>query len=133
MVKVLKHLPGTVQDTIYAVSGALVTGFALRGFLVPNNGLDGGVTGISLLIHELYNVNIAWVIVLMNIPFIVAGALHVNYSFAIKTFACIILLGLCLAFVHYPVITHDKMLVAVFGGFFFGRRNRPGYARRLLA
>jgi uncharacterized membrane-anchored protein YitT (DUF2179 family) len=118
--KLLTHLPGSTQDILYSTAGTLVSGFALKSFLVPNNFLDGGVTGVSLLIHELYHVNIAWVIVLMNIPFILAGAYHVNRKFAYKTLACVIGLGLCLAFIHYPVITSDKLLVSLFGGFFLG-------------
>ncbi|MCD6011362.1 MAG: YitT family protein [Flavipsychrobacter sp.] len=120
MVSALKHLPETVQDIVYSIIGTLITGFALKGFLVPNGALDGGVTGISLLLHELYHWNIAWVIVLINIPFIIAGAFHVNYKFALKTFSCVVALGLCLTFIDYPVITHDKILVSLFGGFFLG-------------
>ncbi len=123
MTKLIKQLPHSVQDTIYAVTGTLITGFALKGLLIPNDFLDGGVTGISLLLHELYHVNIAWVIVALNIPLILAGAYHVNKRFALKTLACVVGLGLCLAFIHYPVITtekYDKILVALFGGFFLG-------------
>ncbi len=118
--KLLSHLPGGTQDILYTTAGTLVSGFALKSFLVPNDFLDGGVTGISLLIHDPYHVNIAWVIVLMNIPFIIAGAYHVNRKFAIKTMACVVGLGICLAFIPYPVVTSDKLLVSLFGGFFLG-------------
>lgn len=120
MIKLLKHFPSVVQDIIYSVAGTLVAGFALKSFLIPNTLLDGGITGISLLLHQLYHVNIAWVIVVLNIPFIIAGAYHVSRKFALKTMACIIGLGLCLAFIHYPIITNDKLLVCIFGGFFLG-------------
>ncbi len=120
MVSALKHLPESVQDIIYSIAGTLITAFALKGFLIPNGALDGGVTGISLLLHELYHWNIAWVIMLINIPFIIAGAIQVNIRFALKTLSCVIALGLCLAFINYPVITHDKILVSLFGGFFLG-------------
>jgi uncharacterized membrane-anchored protein YitT (DUF2179 family) len=118
--KFLRHFSATVQDIIYSVAGTLVCGFALKSFLVPNELLDGGVTGVSLLIHELYNINIAWVIIAINIPFIIAGAFQVNRKFALKTFACIIGLGACLLFIHFPVITSDKLLACLFGGFFLG-------------
>lgn len=126
MIRVLKHLPETIQDIIYAVLGTLITGFALKGFLVPNNALDGGVTGISLLLHEIYHVSVAWVIVVINIPFIIAGWLHINSRFALKTLACVVALGLCLAFIPYPVIFQGaqngdhRVMVAIFGGFFLG-------------
>src|ERR1700723_4405824 len=85
-----------IQDTAYILSGILICGFALKGFLVPNNFFDGGVTGISLLIHELYKIPIAYVIIPANIPFIIMGIFQVNSRFAWKTFAAIIGVGICL-------------------------------------
>ena len=114
------QLPHWLRDTLYVLTGILFSGFALKGFLVPNNFFDGGVTGMSLLIHELYNVNIAYVIILANIPFIIMGAFQVNKLFALKTFIAVIGLGLCLLFIPYPQITSDKLLVSIFGGVFMG-------------
>ncbi len=110
----------SVKDVIYVLAGILFCGFALKGFLVPNQFFDGGVTGISLLIHEIYHVNIAYVIIIANIPFIILGAYQVNKKFAFKMLASIILLGICLLFVPFPVITSDKLLVSIFGGVFMG-------------
>jgi uncharacterized membrane-anchored protein YitT (DUF2179 family) len=107
-------------DTVYTLAGILFCGFALKSFLVPNAFFDGGVTGISLLIHELYHVNIAYVIIIANIPFIIMGSFQVNKSFAVKTFLAIIGLALCLHFIPYPEITSDKLLVSIFGGVFMG-------------
>ncbi|MET3979604.1 uncharacterized membrane-anchored protein YitT (DUF2179 family) [Mucilaginibacter sp. UYP25] len=110
-----------VTDTIYTIIGILFCGFALKSFLIPNAFFDGGVTGISLLIHELYHVNIAYVIILANIPFIIMGALQVNKTFAIRTMLAIIGLALCLLYLPYPdKITSDKLLVSIFGGVFMG-------------
>jgi len=113
-------LPSAVIDTIYVIFGILFCGFALKSFLVPNKFFDGGVTGMSLLIHELNHLNIAYVIVAANIPFIIIGAFQVNKAFAYKTLAAVIGLGLCLHFIPYPQITHDKLLVSIFGGVFMG-------------
>ncbi|ASU31984.1 YitT family protein [Mucilaginibacter xinganensis] len=113
-------LPHWIQDTIYVICGILFCGFALRSFLVPNSFFDGGVTGISLLVHELYHLNIAYVIIIANIPFIIMGAFQVNKTFAIRTFAAVIGLGLCLLYLPYPQITSDKLLVSIFGGVFMG-------------
>lgn len=109
-----------LKDLAYVVVGILFCGFALKGFLVPNQFFDGGVTGISLLIHELYHYNIAYVIVIANLPFIIMGAYQVSRSFAYKTLGCVVLLGICLLYVPYPVITSDKLLVSLFGGAFMG-------------
>jgi uncharacterized membrane-anchored protein YitT (DUF2179 family) len=118
--KAVATLPRTIKDILYTVAGTLISGFALKSFLIPNHFFDGGVTGVSLLIHELYHYNIALVILLLNIPFIIAGGFHVNRVFAFKMLACILSLGICLSLVPYPVITSDKLLVSIFGGFFLG-------------
>ncbi len=107
-------------DIIYIVIGVITAAFALQSFLVPNYFFDGGITGISLLIHEIYHINLAYVILAANLPFIILSMYVLNYSFAIKTFVCIILLGVCLHYISYPVITSDKLLVSIFGGFFLG-------------
>lgn len=114
------QLPHWIIDIGYTVLGILFCGFALKGFLVPNKFFDGGVTGISLLLHELYHFNIAYVIVLVNLPFIIMGAYQVNKMFALKTLAAVIGLGLCLLFMPYPQITSDRLLVSIFGGVFMG-------------
>jgi uncharacterized membrane-anchored protein YitT (DUF2179 family) len=110
----------SIEDIIYIITGIAFSGFALKSFLVPNHFFDGGVTGISLLIHELSHVNLALIIVFVNIPFIVIGAYQINIRFAFKTMAAVIGLGLVLTFIPYPEVTHDKLLVSIFGGFFMG-------------
>jgi uncharacterized membrane-anchored protein YitT (DUF2179 family) len=114
------QLPNWITDITYTLLGILFCGFALKGFLVPNKFFDGGVTGISLLLHELYHFNIAYVIVIVNLPFIIMGAYQVNKAFAFKTLIAVIGLGLCLLYVPYPQITSDKLLVSIFGGVFMG-------------
>jgi uncharacterized membrane-anchored protein YitT (DUF2179 family) len=109
-----------IIDALYTIAGILFCGFSLKGFLIPNQFFDGGVTGISLLIHELYHWNIGFVILLANIPFIILGAFLVNKTFAIRTFLAITGLALCLYFIPYPQITSDKLLVSIFGGVFLG-------------
>ncbi len=111
---------GFIRDLIFIVFGVLTAAFALKGFLVPNKFFDGGVTGISLLIHELYDINLAVVILVANLPLIILSMYRISYSFAIKTLVCIILLALCLFYLPYPIITDDKLLISIFGGFFLG-------------
>ena len=108
------------HDTFLILLGVTLSAFALKGFLVPNKFFDGGVTGISLLIHELYHFNLAVVILVVNIPFVIMAIFIVDWSYALKTLLCIILLGLFFLYVPYPIVTSDKLLVAIFGGFFLG-------------
>jgi len=109
-----------IIDALYTVAGIFFCGFALKGFLIPNQFFDGGITGISLLIHEIYHWNIGVVILLANIPLIILGTFLVNKTFAIRTFLAITGLALCLHFIPYPQITSDKLLVSIFGGVFLG-------------
>lgn len=112
----LDHL----QDTVSVLFGVIVAAFALKSFLVPNHFFDGGVTGMSLLIHELYQINLALVIVLFNLPLIIISYFTVGKNFAKKTFFSVLFLGLCLWLLPPVDITHDKLIVAVFGGAFLG-------------
>jgi uncharacterized membrane-anchored protein YitT (DUF2179 family) len=109
-----------LADIGYILTGILFAGFALKSFLVPNNFLDGGVTGVSLLFHEVYHISLSVLLIAVNIPFIIMGRYQVSKTFAIKTLVSVILLAVCLQFVPYPVLTSDKLIVAVFGGFFLG-------------
>ena len=117
-----KHLHTTslVQDVFFLILGVLIAGFGLKGFLVPNHFFDGGITGISLLLNELYHFNLAYVIVVLNVPFIIVGYFSVSGSFAFKTLAAVVLLGVCLLFMPYPTVTSDKLLISIFGGVFLG-------------
>src|SRR6187402_318636 len=119
-------------DIMYVTIGILFCGFALKGFLIPNHFFDGGVTGVSLLLHELYHWNIGYVIVAANSPLVLMAAFQVNKKFALKTFLAIVGLALCLLFLPYPQITSDKLLVSIFGGVFMGigigLAMRGGYA-----
>ncbi len=116
----LFQIPNWVSEILTTLAGILFCSFALKSFLIPNKFFDGGVTGISLLLHEIYELNIAWVIVLVNIPFIIMGAFQVNKAFAIKTFLAVIGLGLALHFIPFHAQTSDKLLVSIFGGVFMG-------------
>ncbi len=108
------------KDTLLIVFGILTASVGLRSFLLPSHFLDGGVTGISLLIQALTNWNLSILLVIFNIPFIFLGFRQISLAFAIRTLFAIIALALCLAFLELPVFTHDKLLIAVFGGFFLG-------------
>ena len=109
-----------ISHLLLMAMGALSAGFGLKGFLLPNNFIDGGVTGISLLINEKTNSPLSWLIILLNIPFVILGFQQISKRFSFKSILAIILLALAVAFIHYPVVTNDKLLISVFGGFFLG-------------
>ena len=82
--------------------------------------IDGGATGISLLISFLTKIPLYLLIITVNIPFIILGYKTMGKAFAIKTMVAISALALVLASVNFPNVTNDNLLVAIFGGFFLG-------------
>ncbi len=124
LAKKFRHLKISIRrltiDGFLLALGVLSAGFGLRGFLLPNNFIDGGAVGISLLLAKVLGISFSILLVLVNIPFIVLGYWAISKEFAFKTAAAITTLALVVAFFPYPQITADKLLVAVFGGFFLG-------------
>jgi len=110
----------SIKDILFLSLGVLSAGFGLESFLIPNKFIDGGATGISLLLSEITAYSLPLFLVLVNIPFILLGFNQLGKWFVIKTILAIIGLAICVTVVPYPVITSDKLLVAVFGGFFLG-------------
>jgi uncharacterized membrane-anchored protein YitT (DUF2179 family)/HD superfamily phosphodiesterase len=109
-----------VQDFFQALFGVAIAGVALKLFLVPNHFFDGGITGISLLTHEIYHYNLGVLLLLFNLPLIILSYFTVGKKFAIRTLCCVIMLGLSLLIIpNYPV-TADKLLISIFGGAFLG-------------
>jgi uncharacterized membrane-anchored protein YitT (DUF2179 family) len=100
--------------------GVFSASFGLKSFLLPNDFIDGGITGVSLLVSAVTGWKLPILIVILNVPFIILGYRQLGRNFMVKTIYGIIGLGLCVAFVDFPTLTADKLLVAVFGGFFLG-------------
>lgn len=109
-----------LSDWLLIMLGAVSAGFGLRGFLVPNDVLDGGISGIALLLHEMYHFDLSLLIILLNLPILILSYFGSSKTFVVKTVTAIILLAVCIYIIPYPVATHDRVLVAVFGGFFLG-------------
>lgn len=109
-----------IKSAVFIIIGIFSAAFGLKSFLLPNGFIDGGATGISLLLSRIFNIPLPWIIVVINIPFILLGYRQIGNIFTIRTLLGIIGLALCLAVVDYPAVTNDKVLVAVFGGFFLG-------------
>jgi uncharacterized membrane-anchored protein YitT (DUF2179 family) len=109
-----------IKDVIFISIGVFMASIGLKGFLLPNGFFDGGAMGISLLLELLTPMNLSVLIILVNLPFILLGARQVSVAFAIKSTLAIFGLALLVHFIEFPTITADKLLIAVFGGFFLG-------------
>lgn len=113
-------LKSTARDLAFICVGVTLASIGLKGFLFPNNFLDGGAMGVSLLLQILTGFNLSVLIVLVNLPFILLGAKQISISFAVKSSLAILVLAILVHFIQVPIITEDKLLIAVFGGFFLG-------------
>jgi uncharacterized membrane-anchored protein YitT (DUF2179 family) len=102
------------------VLGIFSTAFGLKGFLLSSGFIDGGVTGVSMLLSAISGFPLWTLILIINIPFIVVGYSQLGRNFGLKSAVAIAGLATCLALVRFPDVTPDKLLTAVFGGFFIG-------------
>lgn len=114
------ELSHAVKDYFFIAIGVFSAGFGLSGFLLPNEFIDGGATGMSLLLRNMTDIPLAYLLVLVNIPFLILGAKTFSLKFALKSLVTIIALSIVVHTIHYPTITEDKLLISVFGGFFLG-------------
>ena len=113
-------LRNKIRSVVFIALGILSATFGLKSFLLPNNFLDGGATGISLLINETTDWFFPIVLVVINTPFIFIAMRHISKGFALRTAFAITGLSVCVALLPMPMITSDKLLIAIFGGTFLG-------------
>lgn len=109
-----------LKSAFLIILGILSAAFGLKGFLLSSRFIDGGVTGISMLLSDVLGFSLAILIPVINLPFILLGYKHIGRKFAIKSALAIGGLSLCLFLVKFPDVTPDKLLTAVFGGLFIG-------------
>ncbi len=100
--------------------GILSAGMGLKGFLLSSNYIDGGVTGVSMLLSKTTGLPLALLLPLVNLPFIAIGWRQLGRAFAIRSVLGIAGLAVALLVIPYPDVTPDRVLTAVFGGFFLG-------------
>ncbi len=100
--------------------GIVCAGLGLKGFLLPSGFIDGGVTGVSLLLAMVTTPPLAFWLPVINVPFVFIGYRYLGIAFAVRSALAIGALALVLGVVQYPTITQDRLLDAIFGGFFLG-------------
>jgi uncharacterized membrane-anchored protein YitT (DUF2179 family) len=109
-----------LKDAIFIILGIFMACIGLKCFLIPNGYIDGGAMGVSLLLQQLTNIELAIFVILVNLPFLIFGIKQISLQFTIKSILAISILAVLLHYVTLPSITEDKLLIAVFGGFFLG-------------
>ena len=108
------------KNVALIVAGIFSEGMGIEGFLKSSRFIDGGATGVSMLLAKVMGWPLPALIVVINLPFIALGYRQIGRAFAIRSAAAILGLAACLAVVHFPDVTPDRLLTAVFGGFFIG-------------
>jgi len=109
-----------IKEILLIMAGVTSACFGLKSFLMPNQFIDGGVTGISLLVSTLTGWNLSYLIAIINIPFVILGFRQIGKGFAFRTAIAIGALSIALVVLPFQPITHDKLLIAFFGGLFLG-------------
>jgi len=109
-----------LKNMLQIILGVGMAVFAMKGFMIPNRFMDGGVTGISILLHEISHFNISIFILVFNLGFIYLGYKRIGKTFAVQTSLAVILLAIGLLFSDIPAVTTDRLLIAIFGGILMG-------------
>lgn len=109
-----------MKSLAFILLGSLSAAFGIKGFLVSSHFIDGGITGISMLINQAFGIPVWALLCLLNLPFIIIGYRQLGKMFAFKSIFSILILSIALAVIPFPDVTPDKLLTALFGGFFIG-------------
>lgn len=109
-----------LKRVIFIAVGIASAAFGIESFLLPNHFIDGGAVGVSMLLAEILGLPLSFWLIVVNIPFLLLGWRQIGRNFALGAALTIILFSVSLLIVHFPTVTTDKLLAAVFGGFFLG-------------
>lgn len=116
----MKKLSDEMINLVLVLAGILCAGMGLKGFLFSSNFIDGGVTGVSMLLGKITSVPLSLWLPIMNLPFIALAYKEMGRAFAIRSILAIAGLSLAIAYLPYPDVTPDLVLTSIFGGFFIG-------------
>lgn len=110
----------SLSSVFYTVSGVFIAVVALKGFMLPNNFLDGGVTAASILLKAIFPVDFSVFLIVLNIPFLYIGYKKISKTFGIQSLMAVLLMAALMYVINIPAFTQDKFLTAAFGGFLIG-------------
>ncbi|OGX85073.1 hypothetical protein BEN48_15115 [Hymenobacter glacialis] len=108
------------QNALFIVAGIFSAAFGLKSFLLSSHFIDGGVTGVSMLLASAFKLPLSVLLLVINLPFVALGYNQLGRRFAVRSVLAIAGLALVLAVVPFPDVTPDLLLTAVFGGVFIG-------------
>ncbi|MFT3935836.1 MAG: YitT family protein [Chitinophagaceae bacterium] len=109
-----------LKNFLQIAVGIILAVVAMKGFMIPNYFLDGGITGISILVYEIFHINISFLVIALNALFIYLGYKRIGKTFAVQTTVAVVLLAIALFVININAVTTDKLLIAIFGGLLMG-------------
>jgi uncharacterized membrane-anchored protein YitT (DUF2179 family) len=109
-----------LKNIVLNLAGVAIITLALKGFMIPNKFLDGGVTGIAILLHEITHVPFGILVIVLNFPFLYIGKKILGITFAVQSFFTFILIAVSMTFIQIDAVTSDRLLIALFGGCLIG-------------
>ncbi|WP_374016991.1 YitT family protein [Paenibacillus thiaminolyticus] len=110
-----------IKRVVFITIGAVLMGVALEMFLVPNNIIDGGIAGISIILSKTTSLKLGLFLFLLNVPFLMLGYKQIGKTFAFSTLYGIAVMSLTTAMLHHvEAFTNEKLLAVMFGGIMLG-------------
>ncbi len=111
-----------ILKMLFITLGAFLAAFAIEGFLIPNQMIDGGIVGISMMVSYLTKINLGILLFVLNVPFILLALKIYGKMFIFQTFYAVTVFSIFVELVggKIGIVTHDGLLVAVFGGMILG-------------
>ena len=108
------------KNIVLNLIGVILITLALKGFMIPNKFLDGGIIGISILIHEITKWPFGILVLVLNIPFLFIGNRMLGKTFAFQSLLTFVLIAVSMTFLDVDPVTSDPLLIALFGGCLIG-------------
>ena len=110
-----------LRKILFMTIGSILMGVSLEKFLVPNNIIDGGIAGVSIMLSHLTPLPLSLYLFVVNIPFLILGHRQLGNSFALSTLYSVTVMSLTTAMLHHSgAFITDKLLAVLFGGMMLG-------------
>jgi len=116
----IKDYKQFISEFLQISLGVILASIGLKGFLLPNSFLDGGATGIAILVSRIFDLNISLTLLVVSIPFLIMAWFTLSKQIVIKSIISIVSLAVFMHFENFSSITEDKLLISIFGGLFLG-------------
>lgn len=121
MIKKYMNIYSKTTKVLLMILGATLYSIGLEIFLIPNNIIDGGIVGISIMVSHFTNIPLGILTFILNIPFFVIGYKQIGKTFTISTLFSVVCYSIGISiFKPIPGITQDVLLASVFGGIIAG-------------